>query len=131
MIILAIIIISVLKNVFHENEKFTNYCSQCGYLGDVDCASCINCGTCIASNGAKECVPGDVNGPYFRKDCSQWYYNSIPWYRHPNMWVNNYLPYYWPYYRRGNRTYDRRRRYGRRRGRYGRRYNRNVEQESS
>lgn len=118
-IILFIIFVSVIRSFMDQREGYANYCGQCGYLGDYDCATCINCGTCITANGYKECVPGDVNGPYFREDCNQWYYNSIPWYRHPYMWVNNFIPYYWPYYsRRGNRLYDRPRRFRK----YGRRH---------
>lgn len=107
-IVLTIIMVSIIRSFVNNTEGYANYCDQCGYLSDFDCATCINCGTCITSRGNKECVPGDINGPYFRRDCKQWYYNSMPWFVHPYMWINNFIPYYWPYYKKqfGNRLYN-------------------------
>jgi hypothetical protein len=57
----------------YDKERFAihnypQYCNECGVLGPFDCNNCTNCGNCLTPNGNWECVTGDENGPYFRKD---------------------------------------------------------------
>lgn len=41
------------------------------------CLRCSNCGICEYSNGAMQCRPGTVNGPYQgASDCNCWYHGS-------------------------------------------------------
>ncbi len=78
------------------NWIYPNYCKSCGNYGMNKCGSCANCGYCISPNGSGECVDGDQNGPYFRKDCIGWKYGmpitqpvyvpEIP------IWSNWYVP---------------------------------------
>lgn len=87
---------------FLIRNVYPRYCSQCGGLGYHNCGSCQNCGYCISPSGTSQCVDGDINGPYFRKDCSSWYYNNI-------LPVTHMYP-----YRRRYPSYRRQRRYPRR-----------------
>lgn len=81
------------------------YCSNCGRQSKRSCSKCKNCGFCVPYNGRPECVPGDENGPYFRKDCMIWDYGN-PKYYYPHLY-----PYgYW--YKDGRWRYGRRRKWG-------------------
>jgi len=82
------------KDINMENFYIDNYdkayCSSCGYKNRSNCNNCVNCGYCINEDGYGECVPGDANGPYFRKDCAYYEYNN-PYYSY------GAFPYYYPY----------------------------------
>lgn len=56
---------------YYNMPKFS--CSKCGNKSEKSCSNCVNCGWCI-NRGVGECTPGDINGPYFREDCQQWWY---------------------------------------------------------
>ena len=81
--IIVIILIIILKNkIIKKCEGFGSYvhryCGDCGKLGRYRCSKCVDCGYCIDQFGRGECIPGDIKGPYFRKDCAFWEYTQ-PW----------------------------------------------------
>lgn len=80
--LIILIIIFLYNKLTKNNENFTS-CANCGYFDELECGSCPTCGFCIAPDGSGECVPGDINGPYFRSDCMIW--------KHPHQF-KRYLP---------------------------------------
>lgn len=58
-------------------------CPNCGKRDKLQCFECKTCGWCLTPNGYGECVPGDLNGPYFRQDCLAWQSGSPITYNHP------------------------------------------------
>ena len=79
------------------------YCDNCGDLGRYDCNDCVNCGYCYTPDGYGECVPGDINGPFFRKDCTAYEYNAN------DYWIDDYPYIYlqdYPYLYRDGYYYD-------------------------
>jgi len=86
------------EGFFYGRSSLGGYCGDCGSRGRYNCSKCIDCGYCTSYDGSSECVPGDINGPYFRKDCVNWEYNYL--------WSRNYVyPTIIPYYQ--NRRYYR------------------------
>ena len=112
-----IIIIAFIHNKKYLNilnEKYGYYCKNCNrneWMGERDCASCVNCGWCINPNGVGSCGVGTPSGPMF-KDCRTWYHQGKcmwgpecnyggPIYTVP---VRNYPSYIrWPRWRLWNR----------------------------
>lgn len=75
-----------------------SYCQNCGYLDAFKCGTCSNCGYCISPDNVGECVPGDVTGPYFRRDCVGWNYGMRyvqPTTYVPTPWYYNIWPWSW------------------------------------
>ena len=67
------------KNKNNVTEGFTmSDCPNCGKRNKMDCFQCSECVWCITPGGYGECVPGNSNGPYFRKDCVKWYSQPDP-----------------------------------------------------
>lgn len=87
LILLIIIIICIYKNPNKENFTYygyyKQYCPSCNWRNRISCSKCTNCGYCINESGEGECVQGDNNGPYFRKDCKYWEYGD-PYYSYPD-----------------------------------------------
>ena len=48
-----------------------NLSKDCYKLNKRDCMKYANCGLCM-ENGQSKCVPGDVQGPYYKETCDQW-----------------------------------------------------------
>jgi hypothetical protein len=67
-------------------------CPNCGHRDPMRCSECVDCGWCVTPNGYGECVPGNEDGPYFRRDCVQWIKGPVrrppptPVYRRWNNW---------------------------------------------
>ncbi len=88
-ILIVIVVLVLLCTINTKKEGYysgiTRYCRNCGYLGRKKCNDCVNCGWCVNTSGEGMCVPGDHNGPYFRKDRALWnpgkYHNRIKKYR--------------------------------------------------
>lgn len=59
---------------FRFPHKYNRYCTECETRSPYNCKNCINCGLCYNENGYVQCIPGDINGPYFREDCTYWQY---------------------------------------------------------
>jgi hypothetical protein len=72
MIVVIILIVILLCNKSKNDKENFSTCLNCSYLDERECGSCSNCGFCISPDGSGECVPGDVNGPYFKSDCMIW-----------------------------------------------------------
>ena len=83
-ILLALLIFLIIKLIYKQCESFwtahvqrpLKHCRYCGYNNYNSCNNCVNCGFCITSKGYGECVNGDQNGPFFRKDCLYWNYRQ-------------------------------------------------------
>ena len=77
-IILSLIIYNILmKKNFNENYGlFCKNCNRNDWMGQSDCASCVNCGWCISPDGHGSCGIGDSTGPLF-KDCQSWYHQGM------------------------------------------------------
>ena len=116
--IIVLIIILITYIYYNNNESFwvtqinrpLRYCRYCGYNNYHSCNNCVNCGFCTTSKGYGECVNGDQNGPFFRKDCLYWDYRQPSYYldHNPNYiyypsnyfnprrnWINRYGNKYW------------------------------------
>ena len=50
--------------------------SDIASLNRHDCRRCTNAGICTYASGEKECVPGDFNGPYDKRDCVMYEYGN-------------------------------------------------------
>lgn len=75
-IVVVLVIMYGLSYVNSESFFYINR-DTCAGKGLYSCASdCGNCGYCYSVYGNEQCVPGDVNGPYFRKDCYRWVYRD-------------------------------------------------------
>ena len=78
-LIIIIIIISskkILEKKFNENYGYIcKNCNRNDWMGESDCASCMNCGWCINPDGNGSCGVGTFKGPLF-KDCRSWYYRG-------------------------------------------------------
>lgn len=72
LIFFLMILYLILYNINTKEYFKMTKCQQCSYLSKLQCLSCSNCGYCINRDGTSECVSGDVNGPYFKSDCSSW-----------------------------------------------------------
>ena len=98
------------------------YCNNCNEMGKNDCSECIDCGYCYDENGAGECVPGDINGPYFREDCYNYEYRNPMYY--DNGLTYTYLHDHWNSNRHNSRYCGRHpcRHRGRHRGRHWGKY---------
>ena len=59
---------------FRYPNKYYRYCKKCDNMNPYNCKSCVNCGLCYEYDGTVSCVPGTIDGPYFRKDCQYWKY---------------------------------------------------------
>lgn len=115
-ILIILIVIVIIYKLLNKrfNEKYGYYCKNCNrndWMGESDCASCLNCGWCINPDGHGSCGVGTFQGPLF-KDCRSWYYQGrcmwgpecdysgpiytvqTPFYYHWFNWNN------WPYLRR-------------------------------
>lgn len=79
-LILFIILVIFIGIYFSKSKEQFNvgkyYCSTCFDRSKSSCDKCTNCGYCVTSDGKGKCVPGDVNGPHYYKNCSQWYYDQ-------------------------------------------------------
>ena len=75
-LLLLLIFFSRNKNreSFYASKFSGRYCSGCGSKNRHKCSKCVNCGYCIPTNAPPSCVPGDVQGPYFREDCYHYEY---------------------------------------------------------
>jgi len=81
-VIIAIIVLLLL--VIQSQEKFYSWpqysCKNCNLNTPRQCGSCPHCGLCVTESGKMECVPGNADGPFFRKDCQKYYHNYwMPW----------------------------------------------------
>lgn len=66
-------------NILKHNKRrrqLPKWCPNCGEKDRVQCDECISCGYCITEKGSSGCVPGDLRGPFFREDCSEWKYDK-------------------------------------------------------
>lgn len=45
--------------------------SDCYKLDKRDCMKYDNCGLCL-EDGKMQCVPGDVDGPFYKETCDHW-----------------------------------------------------------
>jgi hypothetical protein len=107
--VVGILVLLMITDYLKKNKKenfnslgtyYKRYCPGCSYLTRRDCSSCSNCGYCITAGGHGECVPGDQNGPYFKKDCLYYEYTN-PYYVYPYYYT---MPYYSNYYNRWKRN---------------------------
>jgi len=65
-------IIKMFNLEYFENFSInSHYCNNCGHRDRYSCGICTNCGFCESEDSA-ECIPGNRNGPFFRKDCLNW-----------------------------------------------------------
>ena len=46
--------------------------SDCYNESRRDCMKYSNCGLCVSGGNEAQCVPGDVQGPYFKEKCDHW-----------------------------------------------------------
>lgn len=60
---------------FYDLTSLGCTCGDCYYKKPRECLSCGNCGICIRGPYAT-CVPGDVEGPFFREQCEKWMYKD-------------------------------------------------------
>ena len=87
-IIILIFVIIFLYNDSSQEQFNINKCLNCGFADELECSNCLNCGYCIAPDGSGECIPGNVKGPFFRRDCMIW--------KHPDQY-KYYLPRFYPH----------------------------------
>lgn len=77
LILLVILLVGIIFLV-NKSEGFDpyykRYCPSCGWRSRGSCSKCTNCGYCINKYGIGSCVPGDSQGPYYRRDCKYWEY---------------------------------------------------------
>lgn len=52
-----------------------NHANDCYKLNNSNCLKYSNCGVCI-KNGKTQCVPGDIDGPFFKDNCKYWTYDA-------------------------------------------------------
>ena len=48
---------------------------DCYELNKSDCMKYSNCGICL-KDGEQKCIPGDVQGPFFKEDCERWQHTN-------------------------------------------------------
>lgn len=91
---------SIVTEEFYGYNFYNQYdkCKNCGDNSRDQCSACNNCGWCLHSDGYGQCVPGDVNGPYFRQDCYNWFhkYDYLQYPYHPyynTVQINSYPGY--------------------------------------
>ena len=90
-----------IKEGFYSNYGYyKRYCPNCSWKSRKSCSKCTNCGYCINASGYGECIPGDNNGPYFRRDCAFWEYGD-PYYYAPysHIYPVNNIRSIYPHYR--------------------------------
>ncbi len=77
LIVILIIVLIIDAILTNNNEHFWepsctgSKAGNCYHLSERNCLKYANCGLCL-QDGKTECVPGDVNGPYFKEDCAYW-----------------------------------------------------------
>ena len=47
--------------------------SNCYEENNKDCLKYSNCGLC-GDASQKQCIPGDINGPFYKEGCQRWIY---------------------------------------------------------
>ncbi len=75
----VVIVVYLIINIFNDKEhfewqplQFGPESSNCYKLDNKSCLKYTNCGICNDL-----CVPGDVNGPYFKGGCDDWTYTNF------------------------------------------------------
>lgn len=53
-----------------------NISEDCYSLTPDKCMDFQNCGLCLIKGKSPQCVPGDVEGPYFKDSCDRWAYTN-------------------------------------------------------
>jgi hypothetical protein len=101
-IVISLVIIFYIKKVNIENFMISS-CPNCGKRNYIQCFECNSCGWCITPDGHGECIPGNSDGPHFRRDCVDWKYE--PKYMSPHMFRQPYTKYKFPTFMRWYKYY--------------------------
>lgn len=77
---------TILPNYYQTNDQCKSSCKSMDY---VNCINCSDCGFSIDSSNKGQCIEGDVNGPFDKKDSVLWTFkNNTKGY--PNGYENIY-----------------------------------------
>lgn len=63
-------------NSWGYTQRPYRYCTHCKNKLSKKCAECTTCGWCKPLGYAGRCEAGNEFGPYYARDCYQWYYGG-------------------------------------------------------